>query len=66
MIIDWRRKVAEHSHRPFDAEFPVGDTFGFGLSFSLQGRNRSLLGKSSKMRGFVFGAEAIKQSSKSV
>jgi len=37
MIIDWRRKVTGNTlHRPFDAEFLVGDTFEFVLPFHLQ------------------------------
>ena len=67
MIIDWRRKVTGNTlHRPFDAEFLVGDTFEFVFLFTSRSESLFVWKKSSKMRGIVLGAEAIKQSSKSV
>ena len=67
MIIDWRRKVAEHSHRPFDAEFPVGDTFEFCTSFRFQVGVALCWGKvKQNERDLFWDLEAVKQISKSV
>lgn len=59
MIIEWEAKVAEYLHRPFDAEFSVGDKFEFVLPFRFQTGSPIVGEKSSKMGVTCFGAQKL-------